>query len=55
MPRTQDASIRRQLEQERRLVNDLTATGDRVLEGRPVTDIRLTADERIDLTPNHGA
>jgi diguanylate cyclase (GGDEF)-like protein/PAS domain S-box-containing protein len=50
VPRIEDPSIRRQLEQERRLVNDLTATGNRLLEGRSVTGIRLTADERIDLT-----
>ena len=40
-------SVRAQLEQERRLVSDLTATGSAVLAGRPVAQIRLTAHERL--------
>jgi diguanylate cyclase (GGDEF)-like protein/PAS domain S-box-containing protein len=47
LPRTSDPTIRAQLEQERRLVGDLTATGSAVLAQRPVTGIRLTAHERL--------
>src|SRR5262245_46500312 len=43
-------TVRSQLEQEQRLISDLTATGSALLAGRPVTDIPLTAHERIDLT-----
>jgi diguanylate cyclase (GGDEF)-like protein/PAS domain S-box-containing protein len=44
------ATIRNQLTQERRLIADLTATGDALLAGRPVTDVDLTAHERLDFT-----
>jgi diguanylate cyclase (GGDEF)-like protein/PAS domain S-box-containing protein len=42
-----DATVRAQLEQERRLVRDLTATGSAVLSGRPAEAVKLTADERL--------
>jgi diguanylate cyclase (GGDEF)-like protein/PAS domain S-box-containing protein len=38
---------RRQLLQARRLVNDLTATGSAWMAGRPVEQVRLTADEKL--------
>ena len=47
LPRATGATVRAQLRQQRRLVRDLTATGAAVLSGRPVTGIRLTADERL--------
>jgi diguanylate cyclase (GGDEF)-like protein/PAS domain S-box-containing protein len=47
LPRASGATFRAQLAQERRLVGDLTATGAAVLAGRPVTGIKLTADERL--------
>ena len=37
--------VRRQLEQQLRLVSDLTRTGSAYLSGRPVTSVRLTAGE----------
>jgi diguanylate cyclase (GGDEF)-like protein/PAS domain S-box-containing protein len=40
--------VRGQLEQETRLVHDLTATGSALLQGRPVTGVHLTAHEHID-------
>jgi diguanylate cyclase (GGDEF)-like protein/PAS domain S-box-containing protein len=43
-----DSNVRAQLEQERRLVNDLTATGAAMLAGRPVSAVPETAHERID-------
>ena len=39
--------VRAQLNQERRLVTDLTATGSALLAHRPVTTIPLTAHERV--------
>jgi len=47
LPRANDAMVRAQLAQERRLVQDLTATGAAVLAGRPATGVKLTADERL--------
>jgi diguanylate cyclase (GGDEF)-like protein/PAS domain S-box-containing protein len=47
LPRAHGATVRAQLRQQRRLVRDLTATGAAVLAGRPVTAVRLTADERL--------
>ncbi|HEX6703066.1 MAG TPA: diguanylate cyclase, partial [Gaiellaceae bacterium] len=47
LPRADGGMVRAQLRQERRLVHDLTATGDAVLAGRPTTTIKLTADERL--------
>jgi diguanylate cyclase (GGDEF)-like protein/PAS domain S-box-containing protein len=38
---------RRQLRQERRLANDLTATGAAILARRPIDSVRLTADEKL--------
>jgi diguanylate cyclase (GGDEF)-like protein/PAS domain S-box-containing protein len=43
-----DPSIRAQLEQERRLVADLTASGEALIAGRPLTSVRLRAHERLD-------
>jgi diguanylate cyclase (GGDEF)-like protein len=40
------ATVRAQLEQERRLVADLTAVGSALLDGRPAERVRLTAHER---------
>jgi diguanylate cyclase (GGDEF)-like protein/PAS domain S-box-containing protein len=42
--------VRAQLKQERRLVNDLLATGAAVLSGRPATSVHLTANERLEVT-----
>ena len=42
--------VRAQLKQERRLVNDLLATGAAVLHGNPATSVRLTAHERLKVT-----
>jgi diguanylate cyclase (GGDEF)-like protein/PAS domain S-box-containing protein len=47
LPRASGGMVRAQLEQERRLVRDLTATGSLVLSGRPVTAVKPTADERL--------
>jgi diguanylate cyclase (GGDEF)-like protein/PAS domain S-box-containing protein len=44
-----DATLRAQLEQERRLVDDLTATGNALLADRSVTRVPLTAHERLEL------
>src|SRR5204863_73248 len=41
--------VRKQLEQQRRLVADLTATGRAYLAHRPVTAIPLTAHEKIEV------
>jgi diguanylate cyclase (GGDEF)-like protein/PAS domain S-box-containing protein len=40
-----DPVVRSQLLQQQRLVGDLSATGEAVLAGRPVTSVKLTADE----------
>jgi len=45
LPQTTDPTVRAQLEQEQRLVTDLTATGSAILHGRPVTSVPMTADE----------
>jgi diguanylate cyclase (GGDEF)-like protein/PAS domain S-box-containing protein len=42
--------IRHQLEQERRLVSDLTATGSALLAHRPVAAVHLTAHEHVAIT-----
>ena len=42
-----DPELRGQLRQEQRLVVDLTASGKAFLQGRPLDQIRLTANERI--------
>jgi diguanylate cyclase (GGDEF)-like protein/PAS domain S-box-containing protein len=47
---TQGRAVRSQLEQERRLVADLTQTGSALLARRPVTGVPLTARERIAAT-----
>src|SRR6266576_2503300 len=47
LPRAKGATIRAQLEQERRLVADLTAAGGALLSGRPATGVRLTAHEHL--------
>ena len=39
LPRATDPAIRAQLKQEARLVNDLTATGEAILAGRPVDSV----------------
>ena len=44
------AIVRGQLKQERRLVADLTATGSALLAHRPVSDVPLSANERLSLT-----
>jgi diguanylate cyclase (GGDEF)-like protein/PAS domain S-box-containing protein len=46
LPRQNDRRVRAQLKQARRLATDLTATGDALLAGRPVSTVRLTAHER---------
>ena len=45
-----DPTVRGELEQERRLVADLTATGSTLLAGRPVTGVRLRAHEHLAVT-----
>jgi diguanylate cyclase (GGDEF)-like protein/PAS domain S-box-containing protein len=47
LPRTTGAVVRSQFRQEARLVHDLTETGDALLAHRPVTALKLTADERL--------
>ena len=42
-----DPQVRAELEQEQRLVTDLTASGNAFLDGRPVDSVRLTAHERM--------
>jgi diguanylate cyclase (GGDEF)-like protein/PAS domain S-box-containing protein len=44
------SAVRAQLEQQRRLVADLTATGHALLAGRSVVGVPLTADEHIKIT-----
>ena len=50
LPAASGTVVRRQLEQERRLVSDLQATGSSVLAGRPVAGIRLRAHEHLKAT-----
>jgi diguanylate cyclase (GGDEF)-like protein/PAS domain S-box-containing protein len=45
--RASNPAVRAQLEQERRLVSDLTATGTAVLGGRPLAGVPLAAHERV--------
>jgi len=47
VPATSDSVVRAQLEQEQRLVDDLTRTGDAILADQPATQVRLTAGEHI--------
>jgi diguanylate cyclase (GGDEF)-like protein/PAS domain S-box-containing protein len=47
LSRARGSVVRRQLEQARRLVADLTATGSALLRGEPVTAVRPTAHERL--------
>jgi diguanylate cyclase (GGDEF)-like protein/PAS domain S-box-containing protein len=47
LPAARGATVRRQLEQERRLVADLTSTGNAVLAHRSVRQVPLTAHERL--------
>jgi diguanylate cyclase (GGDEF)-like protein/PAS domain S-box-containing protein len=51
MIRQTDAVVRAQLQQERRLVADLTATGSAILAGRPVGHLPTTAKEHVDGLP----
>ena len=50
LPRTTGATARAQLEQERRLVADLTAVGSAYLTLQPVESVRLTAHERLQIS-----
>ena len=50
LPAASGTVVRRQLEQERRLVSDLQATGSSVLAGRPVAAVRLRAHEHLKAT-----
>jgi diguanylate cyclase (GGDEF)-like protein/PAS domain S-box-containing protein len=50
LPAATGHTVRAQLEQERRLVADLTATGRAVLEHRPVSSVPATAHERVKVT-----
>jgi diguanylate cyclase (GGDEF)-like protein/PAS domain S-box-containing protein len=45
-----DPSVKAQLEQEQRLIADLTATGRAMLTGSPVSNVKLTAHERLSPT-----
>ena len=47
LPGEHGSLVRRQLEQERRLIGDLTATGSALLAGRRIDDIPLTAHEHL--------
>lgn len=47
VPATSDPVVRAQLEQEQRLVDDLTRTGDAILADQPATQVRLTAGEHM--------
>ena len=47
LPPAAGTVLRRQLEQEVRLVNDLIATGNAVIAGRPVATVPQTADENV--------
>jgi diguanylate cyclase (GGDEF)-like protein/PAS domain S-box-containing protein len=51
LARQTDPLVRAQLEQERRLVEDLIATGGAVLAGHAVTDIPTMANERVAALP----
>jgi diguanylate cyclase (GGDEF)-like protein/PAS domain S-box-containing protein len=50
LSRSTGHQVRAQLEQERRLVADLTATGDALVTGRPVATVPQTADENVTAT-----
>jgi diguanylate cyclase (GGDEF)-like protein/PAS domain S-box-containing protein len=47
---TTDPTVRAQLRQERRLVDDMSGTGEAYLAGRPVTSVPLTAREHVAAT-----
>jgi diguanylate cyclase (GGDEF)-like protein/PAS domain S-box-containing protein len=47
VPPAPGPAVRAQLEQERRLVADLTATGAAILDDRPVAGLKPTASERV--------
>jgi diguanylate cyclase (GGDEF)-like protein/PAS domain S-box-containing protein len=47
---TTDGTVRAQLRQERRLVDDMAGTGAAYLAGRPVTSVPLTANEHVAAT-----
>ena len=47
LPRAKGATVRAQLEQEQRLVADLTRTGGALLAGRAPAGVKLTAHERL--------
>jgi diguanylate cyclase (GGDEF)-like protein/PAS domain S-box-containing protein len=47
LPAESNPTARAQLEQERRLANDLTAAGAAILAHRPVSAVRLTAGEHL--------
>jgi diguanylate cyclase (GGDEF)-like protein/PAS domain S-box-containing protein len=47
---TTDATVRAQLRQERRLLDDMSGTGEAYLAGRPVTSVPLTAHEHVTAT-----
>jgi diguanylate cyclase (GGDEF)-like protein/PAS domain S-box-containing protein len=47
---TRDATVRAQLRQERRLVDDMAGVGEAYLAGRPVTPVPLTAHEHVSIT-----
>ena len=51
LPATTSLLVRGELQQEGRLVNDLTATGNAFLGHRPVSSVHMTAGERLE-TPN---
>jgi diguanylate cyclase (GGDEF)-like protein/PAS domain S-box-containing protein len=44
---TSEPTVRAQLEQQRRLVEDLTATGRAYLRGQPASEVRLSAHEHL--------
>ena len=50
LPATADPVVRAQLEQEQRLITDLTATGAALLAHKPVGAVPLTAGERIQVS-----
>jgi PAS domain S-box-containing protein len=47
LPATNDPGLRQQLEQQQRLVGDLTSTGAALLAGRPVAMVPLRATEKL--------
>jgi diguanylate cyclase (GGDEF)-like protein/PAS domain S-box-containing protein len=47
---TRDSTVRAQLHQERRLVDDMAGVGEAYLAGRPVTSVPLTAHEHVPAT-----